>query len=273
MDQMKLVSQTGYRNLSLELGQLFRKARGVGIHLCIIDQNPTLVPSTIIANLPLNISYSIGGSKGMAIREYGLESLERVGHFQVKNDRYHAWPTYQEIQKIINRARSKQALVLLLPNLQTKMKQQLANDSLKIQSHNDVDNDVDDLQGMRRLETSTHEENDDHSPSTHACVHEHAHALGYTNEQNIPAIPAHAHDAWQIDTSLSSPSQTVSEDSHQGLYLLEGEPITNTEKDLVVQVYKESGQNLKLTCQKLWGGRTTTRKQWVRNVIRERGLL
>lgn len=110
MDGLKLVNQRAYKRASIYLGQLLRLSRVAGIQLVIIDQDPTKIPSTVLANLPMNLCFAMGGSKGNALGEYNLQTLKKPGQFQVRGERYWTWPVYAELNKILNGLDKRQVL-------------------------------------------------------------------------------------------------------------------------------------------------------------------
>ena len=113
MDSLKAASKTAYKAVELDLGNLLRLSRGAGLYVCLCDQNPSKWPGTVRANLPVNLCYRLGGGIGNAVQEYNLDKLERVGQFQVSNEIYNAFPTYQVIDQLLPDGNYKKPLALL----------------------------------------------------------------------------------------------------------------------------------------------------------------
>ena len=115
MDSLKVASKSDYKSTSLNLGNLLRLSRGAGLYFVPCDQNPTRWTDTMRANMPVNVCFRLGGGIGGAVNEYNLDRLDRVGHFQMSNIDYHAWPTYEEIDLMLPSIEYKKPKALLYP--------------------------------------------------------------------------------------------------------------------------------------------------------------
>lgn len=126
MDSLKAASKSDYKSTSLNLGNLLRLSRGAGLYFVPCDQNPTRWTDTMRANMPVNVCFRLGGGIGGAVNEYNLDRLDRVGHFQMSNIDYHAWPTYEEID-------------LMLPSIEYKKPKTLLGAPAEVRSVRSVD--------------------------------------------------------------------------------------------------------------------------------------
>jgi hypothetical protein len=116
MDSLKAANKNAYKAVELDLGNLLRLSRGAGLYVVLCDQNPSKWPGTVRANLPMNLAYRLGGGIGNAVQEYNLDRLERVGQFQVSNEVYNAFPTYEVIDQLLPDGTYKKPLALLTIN-------------------------------------------------------------------------------------------------------------------------------------------------------------
>jgi hypothetical protein len=113
MDSLKAANKNAYKAVELDLGNLLRLSRGAGLYVCLCDQNPSKWPGTVRANLPVNLCYRLGGGIGNAVQEYNLDRLERVGQFQVSNEVYNAFKTFEVIDQLLPDGSYKKPLALL----------------------------------------------------------------------------------------------------------------------------------------------------------------
>lgn len=113
MDSLKIASPAEHKKVSLNLGNLLRLSRSTGISMVFCDQDPSKWPSAMRANLPVNICFRLGGMKGNSVSEFNLHELERIAHFQVNGERFHAWPTYRVIDAMLPSIEYKKPKALL----------------------------------------------------------------------------------------------------------------------------------------------------------------
>ncbi len=113
MDSLRAANKNAYKAVELDLGNLLRLSRGAGLYVVLCDQNPSRWPGTVRANLPMNLAYRLGGGIGNAVQEYNLDRLDRVGQFQVSNEVYNAFKTYDVIDKLLPDGSYKKPLALL----------------------------------------------------------------------------------------------------------------------------------------------------------------
>jgi hypothetical protein len=68
-------------------------------------------------------------------------------------------------------------------------------------------------------------------------------------------------------------TRAVQTDTHQPEHsdppLLQGKPVSKRERQLVLEVYQETGSNMLETCNRLWGGRNPSRIKWVKEIVGE----
>lgn len=115
MDSLKVASPAEHKKVSLDLGNLLRLSRSTGISMVFCDQDPSKWPSAMRANLPVNICFRLGGMKGNSVSEFNLHELDRVAHFQVNGERFHALPTYRVIDAMLPSIEYKKPKALLYP--------------------------------------------------------------------------------------------------------------------------------------------------------------
>ena len=115
MDSLKVASPAEHKKVSLDLGNLLRLSRSAGISMVFCDQDPSKWPSAMRANLPVNICFRLGGMKGNSVSEFNLHELDRVAHFQVNGERFHALPTYRVIDAMLPSIEYKKPKALLYP--------------------------------------------------------------------------------------------------------------------------------------------------------------
>jgi len=113
MDSLKVASPAEHKKVSLDLGNLLRLSRSTGISMVFCDQDPSKWPSAMRANLPVNICFRLGGMKGNSVSEFNLHELDRVAHFQVNGERFHALPTYRVIDAMLPSIEYKKPKALL----------------------------------------------------------------------------------------------------------------------------------------------------------------
>jgi hypothetical protein len=113
MDSLKAANKTAYKAVEIDLGNLLRLSRGAGLYVVLCDQNPSKWPGTVRANMPMNLAYRLGGGIGNAVQEYNLDRLERVGQFQVSNEVYNAFKTFEVIDQLLPDGTYKKPLALL----------------------------------------------------------------------------------------------------------------------------------------------------------------
>jgi hypothetical protein len=116
MDSLKAANKNAYKAVELDLGNLLRLSRGAGLYIVLCDQNPSKWPGTVRANLPVNLCYRLGGGIGASVQEYNLDRLERVGQFQVSNEVYNAFKTFEVIDQLLPSGTYKKPLALLTVN-------------------------------------------------------------------------------------------------------------------------------------------------------------
>ncbi len=122
MDSLKAANKDAYKVVELNLGNFLRLSRGAGLYVVLCDQNPSKWPGTVRANMPVNLCFRLGGGIGASVQEYNLDKLERVGQFQVSNEVYNAFKTYDVIGQLLPDASYKKPVALLIlsdPELRT----------------------------------------------------------------------------------------------------------------------------------------------------------
>lgn len=121
MDSLKVASPAEHKKVSLDLGNLLRLSRSTGISMVFCDQDPSKWPSAMRANLPVNICFRLGGMKGNSVSEFNLHELDRVAHFQVNGERFHALPTYRVIDSMLPSIEYKKPKALLAAPLSVRL--------------------------------------------------------------------------------------------------------------------------------------------------------
>lgn len=121
MDSLKVASPAEHKKVSLDLGNLLRLSRSTGISMVFCDQDPSKWPSAMRANLPVNICFRLGGMKGNSVSEFNLHELDRVAHFQVNGERFHALPTYRVIDSVLPSIEYKKPKALLAAPLSVRL--------------------------------------------------------------------------------------------------------------------------------------------------------
>ena len=193
MDGLRLVNQRAYKRATTYLGQLLRLSRVAGIQLIVLDQDPTKIPSTVLANLPMNLCFAMGGSKGNALGEYNLQTLKKPGQFQVRGERYWTWAVYAELNKILNGLSKRQVLPIVEPESSIRVIQPTP---LMIEDSRDEDEET-------------------------------------PIQNTLPLV---------------------------------GPPFSPDEERRIYQVYLKAG-SITSACTTLWGNRTPTKRQWVRDIV------
>ena len=211
MDSLRLADKPQYKQVELMLGNLLRLSRSTGIYFIFCDQDPTKWPSSMAANLTDNLCFKLGGNKGSAVSEYNLSSLEK-GEFQVGNERYFTYPTYQVIDGLLSDIQPKKPVALLTGCSETV---------------------VDDRGVVAEKPQNT-------PPKNETVVD----GLGGFTQRN----------------------ETVSTVGP----LLTGPATTQKNRDVVMQIYHETGSKT-ATCKRVWGRKDGVTWKWLNAVIAEYG--
>ena len=211
MDSLRLADKPQYKQVELMLGNLLRLSRSTGIYFIFCDQDPTKWPSSMAANLTDNLCFKLGGNKGSAVSEYNLSSLGQ-GEFQVGNERYFTYPTYQVIDGLLSDIQPKKPVALLTGCSETV---------------------VDDRGVVAEKPQNT-------PPKNETVVD----GLGGFTQRN----------------------ETVSTVGP----LLTGPATTQKNRDVVMQIYHETGSKT-ATCKRVWGRKDGVTWKWLNAVIAEYG--
>lgn len=101
MRNLKAANRQAHEKVATQLSQLASMSRSTGISLVLMTQDPTRIDSTVLANMPDNFCFKVGGSKAQGLGEYNLNQLDRNGEFQTNGERFHAFDTFNVINQLL----------------------------------------------------------------------------------------------------------------------------------------------------------------------------
>ena len=247
MDSLKALNKKAYDAVAANLSKLLRLSRGAGLYVVLCDQNPTKWPGTVRANMPVNVCFRLGGLIGNAISEYGLDHLDRVGHFQVGNVQYHAWPTYETIDGVLAEVDYKRPKALLTVTDVTKF----AGGNIDARTRKVS------LEGDTAIDSTIAPRGGFAAPSPPPTVDSDDSAIVI----NTPVIDSAINST--IDSGDSSNS-TIKRTP------LTGKPLSAKEKSLVRNTHALTG-SVNETCRVLYGAWTVSRGKWVKEILADNG--
>jgi len=233
MQSFKAANKKQYEATVTALSTLMRVSRKTGLYFLLIDQSMAGWDQLIKPNIKDYISYHLGGNQGNAFNAYNLHELKPKGQFWNNRSVYNAWYTRGEAKT-------------LLQELQPSHTKLLTNVEYS------TINDASDASIVKRGESKRKKQADLH-PLRDASID----VTSPVSDASIDVSPTNDVSIDVNDASITKPP-------------LIGKPVSKKDVELVRNTYALSG-SINETCRLLWGGRTESRKKWVKEIIGESG--
>lgn len=219
-----------FKETESKLSNLMRVSRKTGIHMLLVDQNPTRWSQVIKANVKLFIAYKLNGNLGGAINEYHLDKLKNKGQCSIENTFYDTWYTKGEINSLL-KGLPKRDGALLKEVVTEPVTPQGGGITVKkeITPPTEITSYVTSYQGAEVVTDGS---------------------KMVTNASDVTSIEN------LVTTAITSKKS-----------LLQGEPVTSDDKKLVYDVAQIVSKNK--AYQALWGGKNGKRQEWLDSVLEE----
>lgn len=248
------------------ISSMLKVCRALGVQFLVIGQAPNDLASQILGNLNNLISYKNNGGSGAAIKAYKLHELQKYEFWlSATNSNYFGFNAKENFIKLAGGFVLNEELFDSRKWIQPAHEVAHAQKTEGYTPHTSGKNVIslviseqqnEQLSGKNEQLTGVLLTENREQPSEQ---------LEQQNEQ--PDLITDHQPDHEVAHEPTENSQKFAEKP-----LLSGEPKLESERLLVVKVYRESNNSKTLTCQKLWGKRNNSRIGWIDNVLKEYNL-